>query len=63
MRRAALKPSKYAADLEKAGAVCHDTERMDIIAFSVQIEATGEEYYRQFTAICRAGEGHQGSSR
>ncbi len=48
-----LKPSVIAADLDKAVAVCRDTERMDVVAFSVEIDATGEEYYRQFTAICK----------
>lgn len=48
-----LRPSVIAADLEKAIAVCRDTERMDVVAFSVEIEATGEEFYRQFTSICK----------
>ena len=48
-----LKPSQVAADLEETINCCRNTRRMDIIAYSVEIEATGEEFYRQFTAICR----------
>jgi sugar phosphate isomerase/epimerase len=47
-----LQPSAIAADLDAAVAFCRDTERMDIVAYSVEIAATGEEFYRQFTAIC-----------
>jgi sugar phosphate isomerase/epimerase len=48
-----LKPSQVLADLEKATSLCRDTHRLDIISFSVQIGAEGEEYYAQFSAICR----------
>ena len=48
-----LKPSQVAADLEKAISFCRDTHRFDIVAYSVQIDATGDEYYDQFGAICR----------
>lgn len=48
-----LKPSEIVADFDRALSTCRDTQRLDVIAFSVEIEATGEEYYRQFSAICR----------
>lgn len=48
-----IKPSEVAANIEKAIAKCRDTHRLDIIAYSVDITATGDEYYRQFLAICR----------
>lgn len=48
-----LKPSEIAADLEKAIATCRATQRLDIVAYDVQIEAQGEEYYQQFEAICK----------
>ena len=48
-----LKPSEIAAHFDRALATCRDTQRMDVIAFSVEIEAKGEEYYQQFSAICR----------
>ena len=38
-----LKPSEVVGDLEKAIAKCRNTNRLDVVAYSVQIEATGEE--------------------
>jgi sugar phosphate isomerase/epimerase len=48
-----LKPSEVATDVEKAVGLCRDTHRLDIVSYNVQIEAAGEEYYDQFSAICR----------
>lgn len=48
-----LKPSQVSADLDKAVAVCRQTHRLTPIAYSVEIEAEGDEYYRQFAACCR----------
>jgi sugar phosphate isomerase/epimerase len=48
-----MKPSEIAEDVETAVALCRDTQRLNVVAYSVQIEATGEEYYDQFSAICR----------
>lgn len=48
-----VKPTQVAENLEKAVALCRDTHRFDIVAYSVQIDAQGDEYYRQFSAICR----------
>ena len=48
-----LKPSQVAGDLEKAISYCRDTHRFDVVAYSVQIEADGDEFYNQFGAICR----------
>jgi sugar phosphate isomerase/epimerase len=48
-----LKPSQVYADVEKAAAICRDTHRLDIVAYSVDITAQGDEYYRQFHSICR----------
>jgi len=48
-----LEPSKVAADLESAVSVCRNTNRANVIAYSIQIDAEGEEHYRQFAAICR----------
>jgi sugar phosphate isomerase/epimerase len=47
-----LKPSQVAQNLEQAIALCRDTHRLNIVAYSVEIEAEGEEYYKQFQAIC-----------
>ena len=48
-----IKPSEIVENLEKAIALCRDTHRFDIVAYSVQIDAQGDEYYRQFAAICK----------
>ena len=48
-----LKPSQVSADVDAAAVICRDTHRLDIVAYSVDIAATGDEYYRQFQAICK----------
>ncbi len=48
-----LKPSAVASDLNQAIDICRNTRRLDVVAYSVDITATGEEYYEQFGAICR----------
>jgi len=48
-----LKPSEVAADLDRAIALCRKTYRLTPIAYSVDIEAQGDEYYRQFAACCK----------
>src|SRR5690606_8670957 len=48
-----MKPSEVAADLERAIGVCGDIHRMHVAALSIEIEATGDEYYKQFAACCK----------
>lgn len=48
-----LKPTDVAADLERSVNLCRALHRLDLIGYSVQIDAQGEEYYRQFSACCR----------
>lgn len=48
-----IKPSQVVADIDMAIALCRDTHRLTIGGYDVGIEATGEEHYRQFQAICR----------
>jgi len=49
-----LKPSEVADDLERAVNQCRSLNRLDLIAYSVQIQVEpGEEHYRQFAACCR----------
>jgi sugar phosphate isomerase/epimerase len=48
-----LKPSAVAADLEAAIDACRQTHRADVVSYSIQIAAQGEEHYRQFTACCK----------
>ncbi len=48
-----LRPSQVAADLEWAIQTCRMTQRMMPVAFTLDIDAPGEEYYQQFYACCR----------
>jgi len=48
-----LKPSEILADVDHAADVCRQTQRLTPIAYSVDIQAEGDEYYRQFAACCR----------
>lgn len=48
-----LKPSQVFANPEAALEACRQTYRLTPVAFSVEIEAEGEEYYDQFLACCR----------
>ncbi len=48
-----LKPSDVAKDLERAVLVCRSTNRLDVVAFSIEINAQGEAYYDQFRACCK----------
>lgn len=47
-----LRPSDVLADLPGAIELCRHTHRLSIVAFDVDLDAPGEEYYRQFEAIC-----------
>lgn len=48
-----LRPSEVAENAERALALCRDTHRLDLAAFSLEIDATGAEHYRQFEACCK----------
>jgi sugar phosphate isomerase/epimerase len=48
-----IKPSTVLDDLESVIAACRETYRMTVSGYSVDIEAEGDEYYRQFAACCR----------
>ncbi len=48
-----IRPSEVLADTDRAIARCRDTHRLDIAAYSVEIDATGEAYYAQFEAIAK----------
>ncbi len=52
-----IKPSEVVKDLEKAITLCRHTHRLDLVAYSLEISATGEEYYDQFTACCKLAKG------
>ena len=48
-----LKPSEVVSDLDSAVRKCRDTHRLSVVAYSVDIEASGEDYYAQFAACCK----------
>jgi len=48
-----LKPSEVHANLEHAIHACRDTQRLTPISYSVEIEAPDDEYYAQFSSICK----------
>lgn len=48
-----IKPSFVADNLEEAIALCRDTHRLDLGSYFVKINATGDEFYRQFDACCK----------
>jgi len=48
-----LRPSEVESNFDKAVALCRDTHRLNVVAYSVNIRATGEEYYRHFRAVCK----------
>lgn len=49
-----LKPSQVADDLEEAIRLCRHTHRMEVVAYSVDLDIpVGEEYYRRFAACCK----------
>ena len=48
-----LRPSEVEAHLDRAVSLCRDIHRLNVVAYGVNIRATGEEYYRHFRAICK----------
>lgn len=48
-----LRPSAVADDLEASINACLMSHRLGLSGFSVQIDAEGEEHYRQFEACCK----------
>ena len=47
-----LKPSEVLADVDRAVAICRDTQRLTPAAYEVDIEP-GDKYYEQFAACCK----------
>ena len=48
-----LSPAQVLQDPDKAIAICRDTHRLGIAAYSVDITAQGDAHYEQFAACCR----------
>ena len=48
-----ITPVDVLNDTEKAVGLCRDTHRLNIVGYSLNINAQGDDYYRQFAACCR----------
>lgn len=48
-----MKPSDVLNDFDACVERCLNTRRLTVIAYSVDIQAQGEEHYQQFHAVCR----------
>ena len=48
-----LRPSQVLADTDGVIERCRNTRRLTPVAYSIEISAEGDEYYRQFEACCR----------
>ncbi len=48
-----FKPSRIVEDVAAAAMACQATRRLTVSSYFVDIDATGDEYYRQFEAICK----------
>ena len=53
-----LKPSDVLADLDRTIQTCRDTHRLEVTSLSIDIEADGDDYYRQVRRLLQAGQGH-----
>jgi sugar phosphate isomerase/epimerase len=50
-----LSPSLIDAEFEKAIHLARGSHRLEVCSYDVHIDATGEQYFEQFAAICRLG--------
>lgn len=48
-----FKPSRIAEDINAAAALFQATRRLTVSSYYVDISAEGDEYYRQFDAVCK----------
>ena len=48
-----LTPQQVADDLAAASFLCHNPNRLHVVAYSFQSSSSGDEFYRQFDAVCR----------
>jgi sugar phosphate isomerase/epimerase len=48
-----LRPSEVESNFDKAVVLCRDIHRLNVVAYAVNIQAAGEEYYRHFRAVCK----------
>ena len=50
-----LSPSRIDSDFDKAAHMATRSHRLEVCSYDVHIDATGDEYFQQFEAICRLG--------
>lgn len=50
-----LSPSLIDAEFDRAAHLAVRSHRLEVCSYDVHIDATGEEYFEQFEAICRLG--------
>jgi sugar phosphate isomerase/epimerase len=50
-----LSPSRIDSDFDKAVHLARKSHRLEVCSYDLHIDATGEEYYQQFEAVCRLG--------
>ncbi|MEE8450786.1 MAG: TIM barrel protein [Thermoguttaceae bacterium] len=48
-----FKPSEVVENLDRAIDICRNTHRLDVCSYNLKIDATDQEHYRQFAAICK----------
>lgn len=50
-----LSPSRIDAEMDKAIQLAIRSHRLEVCSYDVHIDATGDEYFEQFDAVCRLG--------
>lgn len=50
-----LSPSRIDANFDKAVHLARRSHRLEVCSYDVHIDASGDEYFEQFEAICRLG--------
>ena len=50
-----LSPSRIDAEFDKAIHLARRSHRLEVCSYDVHIDATGDQYYEQFEAVCRLG--------
>ncbi|RMF88449.1 MAG: sugar phosphate isomerase/epimerase [Planctomycetota bacterium] len=54
-----LRPSEAVSDLDRVILECRDTMRMSVAAYGLDTPARGEEFFRQFAAVCKLAKATQ----
>ncbi|WP_460165760.1 sugar phosphate isomerase/epimerase family protein [Thermostilla marina] len=54
-----IRPSEVVSELDRVILTCRDTLRMSIAAYGLDTRATGEEFFRQFAAVCKLAKATQ----